>query len=213
MANTNGKALIYLTKADVPDMARAMYDHTKAYVDTAVKELSTDLPVRITASIDRAIRDKVDEACAVFRADMESRQRAMHEEYKTLVERLAATNEQVLADLKEWIKALPRPEVTVNVPELSQPSIMVAAPEVSITVPKLDQPNITVNTPEVNVTMPKLDQPVINVAIPELRQPTFTFEVPKLDQPIINVNMPVRKVKKKISYDQTGRPVEIEEEG
>lgn len=152
---------------------------------------------------------------------------------KTLREEMAnainISQQNLLNAIKELVRSLPPP--VFNVPKLDQPNIHVNVPkldhpDIHVNVPKLDQPSIHVNVPELkvpevkvdnNITVPEIKVPDIN--IPEIRVPDIT--VPKLDTPSIQVNVPQsqvavnvpppRRFKKHITYDEYGRPIEIEE--
>jgi len=173
----------YLTKSELPEVIRAVGDHVKSLVDSEISQLSTTLPVQIARSVDKLIADKVDAACNQLRREFEDK-----------LTRFEQTHNASLADLKDWLKALPTPVVDVK-------------PEFHVSVPPLEQPSITVTSPEVVLQVPKLDQPTINFTTPEV-----IVNVPEQRPPEVRVEVPRRKVRKSIEYDAAGRPVGTIEE-
>ena len=73
-------------------------------------------------------------------------------------------------------------------------------------------------TPQVNFSVPenaiqiKQEKSIVNFTMPEMKSPDIHVNVPELKLPQVNVNVPKRgKVSKSISYDDNGRPIQIEE--
>lgn len=111
------------------------------------------------------------------------------------------------------IEAAKAPDVTVNVPQLEQPKIIVqpaavnvSATPINVNVPKQEppvinvEPKIDVAAPVVNIeaaqiNVPEQPAPVVNVEaaqvnIPEQKSPVINVNVPKQDAPVVNVNVP-----------------------
>lgn len=135
----------------------------------------------------------------------EKRLASLKQVVESKLEEMQLSYEDRLESVREFIQALPIPQITLPAP-IFQPNINL--PE--------QQPIFNVHVPDHN--------PVFNVHVPEQKAPDVVVHVPKLEQSIVNVtvpeqkapdvvvNVPHRKTKKKIEYDQYGRPVTIEEE-
>jgi hypothetical protein len=183
-----------LTKGDLVQASKAIYDQMKSLMDDRLHQLETDTSTRVGRSVDKLISDRVTASVKSLVDDVERR-----------MEALAKTYKDSLAELIAAIKAMPAPEVTVNVPEQKAPQVNVnvptqKAPEVNVHVPKQDAPKVTVNVPQQAA-------PKVEVKVPEQKAPTVNVEAPT-----VNVEVPRRKVTKHITYDAHGRPAEIIEE-
>jgi len=119
--------------------------------------------------------------------------------------------------IKTLLQSLPVPQVNISVPENAiqvkqQPSqVTVNVPDHAIEVKMLPSQVIL---PENAIQMKMLPSQV-DVHVPEkaiqvqMEKSLVTVNVPEQKAADVHFNVPVRKVKKLISYDSLGRPVEI----
>jgi hypothetical protein len=80
------------------------------------------------------------------------------------------------------------PNITVEAPQISMPSITVTVPERSVETPVfLSPPDITVNVPQQTAPVVNMAPAEVNVNVPER---SVTVNVPEQASPIVNVNVP-----------------------
>lgn len=203
-----------VTHDDVMEAAKAIRDGYRREMDTRLGEVKAQLAL----DLGKALEASLAKSLVAFQEAGERRIKALHGEYEATVKGLVDQHQKQLGELNrmhgeslerltQCVKALhdvPPPSVSVTVPESAIEVKMlpseVHVPAEAITVKMLPS---QVVLPQSAIEVKMLPSQVV------LPQDAIRVEV---GQPNIQVSVPQpRLVKKSISYDEYGRPAEIQE--
>lgn len=149
------------------------------------------------------VREEASSLFSAFRKDVESKLLSMERAYQASLDRIESMFKAL---------TLPSPEVQVKVlvPQQEAP-VVNFSPEVNVPSSVINfSPEVKLPEMQPQIRLPDMLPPEVTVNVPQQAAPSVHVEVPKQEPSIVNVTVPKAKpMRKSISYDQYGLPVEI----
>jgi hypothetical protein len=227
---------------DLVQASKAIFDQVKLLLDAKIKELEANFQIKeleLSHKMATIFEKALESRLASFTSDYDKKMYDMSQAYlqKTLTAQKASerkalemhhtynSNVSQVKSLLECIKTMPIPQVNLTVPEHKAPDVIINVPEMKpvFNTPELNpifnSPEISpiFNMPEIkptfNVQVPEQKVSDVFITVPEQKLPDFHVNVPELKLPQVTVNVPPQKlIRKKITYSDSGYPVEVVEE-
>lgn len=196
-----------VTRGDLLQASKAIYDNLRSSLEDRFFGVEQELGHRFGKVLEERFNKGIE-------GDLnKALSSTVHTFTKALDELRIQTNARVaylekcyqegMERVESLLKALtiPAPTVHVQVPDQ-------APPNVHVEVPRQEAPHVHFTAPEIR--LPDVLPPEITVNVPQQAAPSVRVEVPKQEPSIVNVTVPKQKpMRKSISYDQHGLPVEI----
>ena len=183
-----------ISHRDLMEASKTVYDQVLVKSLELVEDKIKDTEINLVSRVVKVLRKEVEDMVSSIMISV-----------KEQIEEMSRRYEASLNHTHELIKSLPTPQVNFSVPE-NAIQIKQLPSQVNV-----ESPQVHFSVPE-NAIQIKQEKSIVNFTMPEMKSPDIHVNVPELKLPQVNVNVPKRgKVSKSISYDDNGRPIQIEE--
>lgn len=191
---------VLATRKDVIDATKAIYDEVKDLNKGLLRDNEDSIVLRVCKAVDAEYEKRFAELRKQMVKNFEEVKSHLVAEFKSQTEQYITKTMELQGSYAaglEYVKSLlaALPEAIVK----SAPVVNFHVPENAILVKQLPS-QVVVTEKAFNLQLEQAPAPVVNVSVPEVR-PEVTVSVPQR-----------RLVRKSLSYDEYGRPVQIDEQ-